>query len=272
MIGRLLFASFAFLLVLAAPAGASITCGYRAESPAGPQGNVLVIHGGEIEDLAAVARRGERVRVTDDQTGQPITCSGPPATVHNVDRIRFFADADGAGVFVSQAGGLLAPGASPEPSADEIEIVFVLNTGLPGNLGVSGTRSADHIRLRHNIGGVGISLNQQEDNDAEIQLPRKIVSVLLRTGRGADRVVTQEFTRYDPSLSVYSGPGNDRVVGGAMPDFIFGRAGRDYISAGGGADEVDCGPARDTAVRAGRDRFTGCERIRRAATPRIFGL
>jgi Ca2+-binding RTX toxin-like protein len=229
----------------------------------------LRIHADELEDQAAIVRVGQTIRVTDDVTGLVQTCAGGDPTVHNIDFIVFFVDADGAGIFISLAGGRLAPGASPERSATpeiEVRIGTVVNA-LPGNIGVGGSRKADGISVRTGDGVGLIDLNRDQDGDADVSFDRRIVGVLIRGGKGADLLSGSGITRArGPSLSVYAGPGNDRIFGGAAGDILYGRAGRDVIAGRSGADEIDCGPGNDVARTDARDHVVRCE-SRRAERP-----
>ena len=253
------------LVLLPATASASVACRYFERGEPGDRDNVLRIRATDLEDLAAVNRAGDDIRVRDDRTGILHACGGlggPVPTVHNVDLITFVAEADGAGIFVSLAGGRFAPGASPEPSsvAPEIEMAFRSVAPLPGNIGIGGSQRSDRVSVSTGDDNVLINLNRDQDRDADVTFDRRIVGVLLRGGKGADVFNGAGITRpRGPSLSVYAGPGNDRIFGGAAGDILYGRAGRDVIAGMGGADEVDCGPGNDLARIEPGDHVTRCE-------------
>ena len=270
MIKRLPGAAIFVCLLLAAPASASVTCSYRQIDPAGPRDDYLKIRAGEIEDQAAVVRRGQRIRVTDDRTGAPVSCSGGTATITNIDRIVFMAAADGAGLFISLAGGQFEPGATTTGRSPEIEITAMSLARFPGNIGIGGSRGADGISIANRAPGgrTRVNLDTFSDSLPNLTFPSPVVGILVRGGRGNDAIAGSGIgTRL--SLSAYAGPGRDRVLGGASTDLLFGRSGADIIDGRGGADELDCGPGNDFARVEPRDRVTGCERRRPAKAPWI---
>ena len=61
--------------------------------------------------------------------------------------------------------------------------------------------------------------------------------------------------------SLVGGPGRDVLHGGRGDDLI--NAKRATVSEPSGTDRVDCGPGKDTAVVARRDRVRNCETVRR---------
>ena len=259
-------------LVVCSPAAANIGCSYAERPPAGSPGNFLFVDADEIEDQAAVVRQGMSIRVTDDQTGAEVSCSGGVPTVENLDTIQFRAAADGAGIFVSLAGGPFAPGASRVGDSPEIQI-RVRAAHFPGNVGIGGSRRADRFRIGHGSLINWVNFDPGADTHPDFLFPDSIVGALFRGGAGSDVINGRKLrSPAGLSLSVYAGPGRDRIFGGAATDFLSGRAGGDFIAGGRGADEVDCGQGRDAAVRQGRDRFTGCERIRPTPIPRLIGL
>ena len=249
-----------------AAAQAEVQCSIHETGPLGPAGDVLKIRATEIEDQVAIVRSGQEIRITDDRTGAPQACVDGVPTVHNIDAIRFLAAADGAGLFVSLAGGPFAPSARPA-SAREIAISLHSVVEFPGNVGVGGTRGSDEFTVWSSSSvdrRRRINLDADADSNADISFPPGIVGVLVRGGAGADRVNAAHVRVRQLSLSMYAGPGADRLVGGPAGDIIFGRAGRDSLRGGPGRDELDCGPGRDRAVNEGADSLTGCVVVRRA--------
>jgi hypothetical protein len=186
--------------------------------------------------------------------------------VTNLDSIRFHAAADGAGLFVSEAGGGFGPGATRErDGTSEIEIDVINDTRLPGNLGIGGTPGNDSIAL----GSVGqhaeIDLNSRPHaDDPDLFVIRRAPAVVIRSYSGNDRIsgdgdgFAQPFL---PSISAYGGRGDDTLIGGSGPDLLFGRAGRDKLNGWRGRDELDCGNGVDIALAQPGERAPGCERV-----------
>lgn len=78
---------------------------------------------------------------------------------------------------------------------------------------------------------------------------------VLSGGRGADRLTGKR--------------GNDRLDGGPGRDQINAGAGNDHIDARDGErDVVRCGSGRDTVIADRADSLSGCEHVRRTASPR----
>ena len=268
---RLLGATALACLFFAVPASASVTCSYERAAPNGLRGNYLKIAGEEIEDQAAIRRLGQLIRVTDDRTGAPVSCSGLAPTTINIDRIVFVAEADGAGLFVSLGGGKFEPGATNTGQSSEIQIVSQARTRFPGNIGIGGTPRGDHFSMsRMNPGALTrVNLDRAEDQAANFLISSSVIGLLVRSGRGSDTISAAGIRGQRLSLSVYAGPGRDRVIGGPGPDLLFGRRGADFIRSREGPDEVGCGPGNDVALIERRDRTTGCEsrRIDRSLLP-----
>ena len=271
MIKRLLSATAFACLLLAAPASASVTCSYEQMEPAGSAGNYLEIRADEIEDQAAIVRRGQLIVVKDDRTGIPTACTNRAPTTINVDRIVFIAAADGAGLFVSLAGGPFEPGASPIDPTSEIKIQARSLVRFPGNIGVGGTRGGNDfsVHTHRRTGRHQVNLDHEDDRMRDLVFPRSVVGLLIRSGRGSDFIYASDL-RSRLSLSVYAGPGGDGILGGPGADILFGGAGADFIRGRGGADEIDCGAGRtDLARIEKRDRVVRCEN-RRAERPLAF--
>ena len=255
------------LLASAPSATAEITCSHRDVGPAGPRGNYLVIRAHDIEDQAAIRRRRAAIVVSDDRTGSPVDCSGGTPSVTNLDSIRFHADADGAGLFVSETGGHFAPGATRErDGTSEIEILVINGTAFPGNLGIGGTPGSDSIALGSVGGRARIDLNPgRGSDDPDLFVTRSAPGVVIRAYSGDDRITGgggRFASSFAPSMSVYAGSGGDLIVGGSGPDLLFGRAGDDRLDGAGGEDDLDCGSGTDDLARAQPGEPTlGCERV-----------
>ncbi len=67
--------------------------------------------------------------------------------------------------------------------------------------------------------------------------------LIIRTGDGDDTVVVAPGTRL--GVTIFGGPGNDTLVGGAGDDALHGETGDDRIVAGAGDDRVWGGRGRD---------------------------
>lgn len=260
MIKGLASGTVAACLLMAAPAAASVTCSHESSPPMGARGDYLEIKADEIEDQVAIVRRGRVLAVTDDRTGTRIACTGPDPTVFNIDRVLFIAAADGAGLFVSLAGGRFEPGATRSEPSPEIEIQARTFVRFPGNIGIGGLRGADSIsvssqrRSRRHL----VNFDRRSDDADDLVFPASVVGLLVRGGRGDDTIAGSRLL-YPLSLSVFAGPGRDRVIGGPGPDLLFGRAGADFLRGGAGRDELDCGPGNDVARSEMRDFVTRCE-------------
>jgi hemolysin type calcium-binding protein len=267
MIKRFLSATAAGCLLLATNASAAVTCSYEKVSP---RSSYLEIVGDEIEDQAAIRRSGQSIRVIDDASGTPVSCAGPTPTVRNIARILFIAKADGAGLFVSLAGGPFAPGLDDSSASSEIQIQARTFAEFPGNIGLGGSRGTDRFQIRSQrpTGRTLVNFDPGKDNEHDLVFPASVVGFLVRGGRGDDSVVGSGI-RGRLSLSVYAGPGRDRLVGGPFTDFLAGRAGADFIRGRGGADEINCGSGTDVALIEPRDRVAACEN-RRAERPLAF--
>jgi Ca2+-binding RTX toxin-like protein len=283
------------LLTLAASAPAAVTCAYQQAGAPGPSGNELVVRGSAIEDQAAIRRDGAAIRVSDDRSGAPVSCSGPQATVRNLDLIRFLAVADGAGIFLVRAP-TFAPGASVEATGrPEIEVSVESAGGVPGNVGVSGTRRRDAFALG-DLPGTGGGVNydfRESSDDVDLTFDAGVVGVLVRAGRGDDTVGAGGGDGFSgglrAALTAYGGGGRDSLIGGRLGDVLAGRAGDDtlrgvrggddlsgglgtdtlagqfggdtFAARDGTRDRVVCGPGRDGGRADRSDRLEGCERV-----------
>jgi RTX calcium-binding nonapeptide repeat (4 copies) len=220
-----------------------------------------------------VAREGDEIvpRIFDG----PIRCSGGPATVLSVDRIRF----EDPEVTIDLSGGEFAPGATDEgDGSSEIEI------GVPPGSSPFLVRlggGPQHVRAgdlpgRHH----GVNLNAGEESpDADIifrrRSPRDLLSLELMGQDGPDRISGNSGPEFNGSFPdqfvVGGGNGDDWLRGTRGEDFLDGGRGHDELWAGGGADLVllrdelrdfaRCGAGADVAAADRRDRIRSCRRF-----------
>ena len=250
-------------------------CRYLNAGPAGPRGNVLLIDTG----LNHIVLRREGVKVlvafAHDDEEPVLDCEGPQAMVRNVDRIVFLPPGGphiAHRLTIDESGGLLQPGASPEPGGDEIEVVARFPKEPPhkwSSIFVAGTAGADRIRiggLRHGRSGVNLDVARDgahPDVDLYVAAARR-AHFQLEGGLGDDRLGGSgrgsEFIGPMPqgSLSLHGEVGNDRLIGGPQRDHVRGQAGEDLIYGRAGND--------DLTGDEGDDRLFGGEGEDRLAT------
>jgi Ca2+-binding RTX toxin-like protein len=237
-------------------------CTYRPFGPPGPAGNRLVVVG----DPVFIFRDGSEIQV---RYWGP-RCSGPQATVHNLDRI--VVRAGGEGVSVDQGeGGRFAPGATPERGGSEIE--FSLDSD---RVEVVGTGGADVIRIRTRGGRVALNLNPDLDGarpDSDLAILGGIPGVLrVRGYKGDDRIDARRLTGMgDPYLRrvirifgdagddvIFGGPGGEwRLKDGPGNDLVVAGPGEDSVDFGRGRDRVYGGPGNDDLIYSTFRRFVG---------------
>lgn len=237
-------------------------CTYLPFGPPGPAGNRLVVVGDEV----FVFRDGAEIGVSYDGP----SCSGPQATVNNVDRILVRTGA--AGVTVDQGdGGRFAPGATRESGGSEIE--FSIDSD---RVEVVGTRGADVIRIRTRARRVSLNLNpdldgSRPDYDLAILggIPR---SLRVRGYKGGDRIDARQVRRMGDAygrhvLRLFGDAGDDVIIGspngefrlkdGPGNDLVIGGPGGDDLSVNRGHDTVYGGPGNDGIAYETFERFVG---------------
>ncbi|HEV2858355.1 MAG TPA: calcium-binding protein [Solirubrobacterales bacterium] len=231
-------------------------CRYVEAGPPGPRGNKLVVfnRSGGIR----IRRKGREIRVVNLFMGR---CTGGQPTVDNLDRIVLRVTKkppESEPVRIDLRGGPFQPGATPEPSRDQIEI---LADGFA--LEVEGEKGADAMVARTLGGGhIGVDLDGAAHNqrrDYEIVVPRSPYALKLIGGRGRDRLDTRGITnmgdhRQRHVIRLYGKHGSDLILGGPRDEWrIEDGAGDDLVRTGGGDDEVLLGRGHDT-VFGGRGR------------------
>jgi Ca2+-binding RTX toxin-like protein len=238
-------------------------CRYLEKGPPGPRGNVLLIERGES---VGVRREGEAVEVVHrGGLGSVIDCEGRQATVHDIDRIVYRPTNGGHQLTIDESGGLLAPGATPEPGGDEIEVYadFPRAHGyISSGVRVQGTSGPDWMRIGRLRGDrTGIDLDVSHDGaHPDVDVFSHAVSrghYTLDGRAGEDRLSSSgrgpELLGPLPEGSdvLRGGAGDDLLLGGPRKDVIRGEAGADRIYGRGGEDRIDPGPGADR-VHGGR--------------------
>ncbi len=242
----------------AAQATENVTCSLVSAGPAGPTGDVL-----EVVDLSRsvshVYREGDAIIVSNNSDSERAVCSGGAPTVFNIDRIEY-SSANGV-LFLNYSGstGPLAPGASAEPGADEIEVSLDLSYDSKV-LNVGGTAAAEKIEVGQ-LGrkAIGVNLNAQADGSAQdadvtMAVPEAAEAYVRVLAKDGDDTLSAlggpAFT--DPisveRLVMSGGPGDDVLNGGPFRDALSGNDGDDQLLGGRGRDKLLVGPGRDLAL------------------------
>ena len=292
------------VLLSAAPsAEARLSCAFS-----GPPQNLLTVTASGFGTDALIGRSGDRI-IVRQFLGRTRTCSGDDPTVFNTDTIKVLLQRDGGGE-LRLGGGPFAPGATPEPEGEsEIEVEF---SGRIVDPGVTGTPAADEFQWGPAGAHPGLNLNPNSANDSDVDVTLKgKYSFMVAAGAGGDDKIVPAPGFVGRSDGLYSdggkgddlliapptgggvldgGPGDDRITGGRLRDYLIGEAGDDRLSGGGGDDLIEggrgsdlifggpgpdyiktghdsrrdvvrCGPGRDRLRHARPDRFSGCEVI-----------
>ena len=108
------------------------------------------------------------------------------------------------------------------------------------------------VRLTNGVSPFSNACNEIRGTGAKDRLRGTVGDDCLKGRGGADKLTGRG--------------GNDRLKGGRGRDRLAGGDGNDVIKARrGGRDRIDCGKGRDTVfVDPRRDRWRGCEKIRRS--------
>ncbi len=247
-------------------------CRYVAAAPPGAGGNFLLI---ERNESIGLRRVGEEVGVFKlHGAGPRVECEGRAATVHDIDKILFRPPGGEHQLTIEESGGPFAPGATPEPGGDKIEIYARFPKRHPGpeNLNfptvrVVGTAGPDQMR----IGRVGrdrtdISVDADADGAAHpdvdvIAYSASPVRYTLDGAQGDDRLDSSgtgaEFDGPLPEgrVTLDGGPGDDLVLGGPRRDIIRAGPGDDRIYTRGGDDVIDPGTGVDHVYAGAGDDY-----------------
>jgi Ca2+-binding RTX toxin-like protein len=249
-------------------------CRHVEAGPAGPSGNRLLIDGSPNQ--ISLRREGEAILVVFPHAGTEsvLDCEGPEVTVRNVDRIVFLPPYElhvGHRLTLDESGGLLQPGATPEPGGDEIEVVAKFPKEPPhkwSGIFIAGTAGNDWIRiggLRRGWTGVNVDTTRDgahPDADLIVSAARR-GHFQLAGGPGEDRLAAyglgSEFIgpMTQGSLALRGEDGNDTMLGAPQRDFARGGAGADLIYGRGGDDRLDGEEGDDRLYGgAGEDELT----------------
>jgi Ca2+-binding RTX toxin-like protein len=263
--------------------GAPSTCTYVEAGPPGNAGNILRIASSEA---VTIYRDGQQLRVFDSsaprlaRVDREVRCTGPEATVRNLDRIRIVPrdvtpdlviDGSGRGlefpsgpVQTSGAGGTLGPGATAEAEGPEIEVTFGrLDSSTPsspasiwfrGGPGADSVTSASLLVRRP-----GLNLNAAADGgspDLDVIGTRQVAGVFLFGGPGADRLSAEGFQQLPlRRIGLHGDGGNDNLLGSPRADTLKGGPGNDRMRGYKGNDRFDTsGPS---SIAAGSDLAWG---------------
>ncbi len=255
------------LIVTALPPASAQTeirrlgCEYVESGPPGAAGNLLSITG---NDNAQVRREGDLVLVgTSAGNGprdfEPIPC-GEQATVTNIDRIVYrgtkVAPRREHQFLLDERGGLLGPGASPEPTDPEIEVEVELppqpqarpRVQLLGSEGRENFTVGDFGDGRLSVSLEPIRTLYTPDADLTVVAPPRTVELKLHGSGGKDVLDARHLDLRRGlvrSLLLAGDDGKDALLGteredhlegGAGPDRLFGRGGRDFLYPSAGSD------------------------------------
>jgi Ca2+-binding RTX toxin-like protein len=85
-----------------------------------------------------------------------------------------------------------------------------------------------------------------------------VTSIVVRGGRGSDRLALDDRHGPLPGARLFGGAGDDELFGGSEKDRLLGGSGGDTLLGGGGHDVLAGGPGRDALTGgAGTDRSFG---------------
>ena len=238
-------------------------CRYVVAAPAGVSGNYLLIERGESVGLRRV---GEEVGVFRlHGAGRQVECEGRAATVHDIDKVLFRPPGAAHQLTIEESAGPFAPGATPEPGGDEIEIYarFPKRRLGPNSLNfptvrVVGTDGPEELRIgRVGRDRTGIDLDAATDGahpDADVIAYSVSPAHYILEGLGGnDRLDSSgtgaEFDGPLPegSVTLDGGPGDDLILGGPQRDIVRAGPGDDTIYTRGGDDTIDPGLGVDHA-------------------------
>lgn len=258
-------------------------CRYVEAGPPGASGNELLI---ERNESLGVRRQGDSIDIFKRSgLGSEIPCEGRQATIDSIDRIVYRPPGGGHELVVDESGGRLAPGATPEPGGDEIEIFsdFPRAHGyIHSGVRVLGSPGPDRMRigsLGHDRTGINLDVGHDGSHpDADVISSAVSPGHYTLDGRaGDDRLGSSgrgpEFSGPLPEGSVVlrGGEGNDLIFGGRRVDIIRGEHGDDVIYGRGGDDRIDPGPGADRVfAAAGADAISSAAAGDRDGAPDFY--
>lgn len=291
-------------------------CRYVEAGAPGPEGNVLQVEAQVFSSSAVLYRDGARIRLFNafgafdaDEFSEDVPCSGPTATVTNVDAIQVVGEEgfapppvviDQSGRPISDrgelvtpggAGGPLAPGATPEGRGSEIEVSIVSRGGPKdgGQLYFVGGAQDDFVTVGSRKGArpkALLNLNSRADRSRpDVDVTGPITIVVLVGNRGDDRFDgTGQAGLFGKlrgtKLVMNAGPGDDVLLGNQGRNRLVGGEGDDLLRAGRGDDGQNNesgseglydGPGNDRLFGGAGDDQLGSESPRGTGSDLIFG-
>jgi hypothetical protein len=266
-------------------------CAYVEGGAPGPAGNELKIAEPEFGSVR-VRRSGSEIQAIDTlagSEGEIRTCTGPPATVDNIDVVHVTVTGDQGTDYtffwLDESGGMLGPGASPETDGQsEIEVQLEpTSESVALYVKLIGRPEPDQQLIENQQRTLVADLNGMDPSrDPELTVPD--ASFLdIYAGAGDDTVLIpngQAFLEHSSikgqagqdvlagnGVDIAGGPGNDVIRGGWFGEFFHGDSGRDRIYGGRGPDHlggnrgndyVHGGPGADVLRGgSGKDKLKG---------------
>jgi hypothetical protein len=240
-----------------APASiAAPSCSYVERGAPGPGDNVLQIDEPEFGSVE-VRRSGSEILVLDrtpPKKGEVVSCSGPQATVNNIDQVHVtMAATEPTGYtffYLDEGGGMLGPGATPESDGQsEIEV----------QVEPTSDQSVPYVKLIGQSGPDQQVIDDQNraliadlDGSDPVHDPELTVqgaAFLDVYGGAGDDTVSVPWTQALDHVSIKGqggydnlagngsdmsgGAGNDTIHGGWFGEFLNGGSGNDRIYGGG---------------------------------------
>lgn len=255
VLGLALVALLVPLFAATTARAAHATCAVVAAGPAGPEGDVLRV-ADNSNSVTQIYRVGDEIHIYSNADRNPPVCTGAVPTVFNVDRIEYSTESSTP--FINYHGeGPLAPGASPEPGADEIEITITEGYD-PKVVNIAGTNEGERIeagQLGTTLAGVNLNADADGDaQDADVTFSAPKRAFLRITARdGDDEISALGGPAFEgpfvpaERLTFAGGPGDDLLSGGPFRDMLAGNEGDDELLGGRGRDKLTIGPGRDLA-------------------------
>jgi hemolysin type calcium-binding protein len=250
-------------------------CRYLETGPPGPRGNALLI---DHSMHVFLLREGIDIEVLNRRDGEPvpIPCEGGAPTVRSVDRILYRPALGAHQLTIDESHGRLAPGATAEAGADEIEIAVRFPPTKPqrrSSLRIFGAPGSDAIRIGSLAGtrtGIDLDAGGRARLDADVIVSAASSIQFQIAGEGGDdrlsaAGVAKPFT--GPllrSVALRGGEGSDLLVGGSRrdrldgwggDDLLYGRGGDDFLAGGDGEDRVFGGGGGDALADGGEGSF-----------------
>ena len=281
------------VFVLSLPAvvlalAALTTDGARSAGPFSPSGEVACTfdpqtHVARIDygtpgergqaPLVWITRVGDAIRIEEDfpGPGPNIECAGGGLTVQNTDQIELAAltRLRTSETYITVGDEGFAPGATPEPGGDEIEIESDL--GRSAQIHVNGGLGADRWTFGSRGGETHlVNLNAGEGHpDGDLIVAPTPRSLSGNVGDGPDRASAMggdgTGSPLQTDLLLIGLSGGQRFVGGPGNDELLGYFGNDVLIGGRGDDRLDivggkghdvliCGPGRDEFRSSPKDK------------------